>query len=184
MVFASSLCRGRKQPFSSLSVKAKPGRRKSARTRKGHRCCTKHPFGCTLNGSITHTAVRTPMFTITHQPTYNIVEAALSGFFDMDEFERYVAEVEPIIRRAARQPDSYLMLLDVSGCAIQSQVIMAAFQGHLANVPKARLCAVVTGSSIVRLQVRRVMGAPNLKMFESRENGLAWLIEGQASQAA
>jgi len=76
------------------------------------------------------------MFTVTRHPGSNIVEAALFGFFDPTASERYAAEVEPIIHHAARLSNGYLMLFDISGCPIQSQEVMAAFQRHVARVPE------------------------------------------------
>ncbi|HEX8415300.1 MAG TPA: STAS/SEC14 domain-containing protein [Sphingomicrobium sp.] len=124
------------------------------------------------------------MFTITHQPATNVIAVTVSGFFDLEGFERYATEVEPIIHRAAQIGEGYLMLLDISGCSIQTQEIAAAVQRHLANVPRARFCAVVTGASPARMQARRMIGSPTIQIFEESASALSWLINSKLGKAA
>ena len=116
------------------------------------------------------------MFEVKRHIQYNMVEATLAGFFDTESAGQYFAEVEPLIAKAAQISGGYRMLLDVSGCAIQSQDIMMLFGEHLARVPRSRACAVVTGNAAVRLQARRLMVASTFQTFATRADAIAWLL--------
>lgn len=116
------------------------------------------------------------MFNVVYQPSFNLILATLSGLLSVEEVGRYVNEIEPVIQRASARVDGYRILLDVCECAIQPQAVVAAFQQHLARVPNARRCAVVTGRSTVRMQIRRILGeASTARAFEEYEQAHAWL---------
>ncbi|MBV9749762.1 MAG: STAS/SEC14 domain-containing protein [Acetobacteraceae bacterium] len=115
------------------------------------------------------------MFTITSDPARGLIQATLAGFFDVEGFQRYAAEAEALIRRTIARRGAYSILLDVSECAIQSQEVVAAFQRHVASVPRAKRCAVVTGDSIIRMQVRRMMRGPTMRACADRVSALEWL---------
>ena len=139
--------------------------------------------------TLTCVAYRKSMFDITFDRHQSLVDATLSGFLALPEVARYAGKVEPIIRRAALVNGSYLMLIDVSGCSIQSQQVVAAFQQHVGGVPRARRCAVVTGSSIIRMQIRRIIGkGSTMRIFGDRGDATTWLIgterQAEAKDAA
>lgn len=116
------------------------------------------------------------MFTVTPHAN-GLIEATLSGFLDVEEVRRYADIVAPAIRKMVARHGRYVMLLDVSDCAIQSQDVVAAFIQHAASVPRARRCAVVTGSSIIRMQVRRILQGPAMRMIADASIARAWLAE-------
>lgn len=122
------------------------------------------------------------MFTVAFDPARHLVQATLEGFLDPAEVARYAATVEPVVRRAARAPTGYVILLDLSGCAIQTQEVVAAFQKHVGGVPAARRCAIVTGSSAIRMQVRRVAHGPSRRVFADRAAALDWLTDAGAAR--
>ena len=124
------------------------------------------------------------MFDINYDRPRNLIEATLAGFLSVPEVEQYAAKVEPLIHRAAALPRGYLMLIDVSGCSIQSQVVVTAFQQHVADVPRARRCAFVTGSSMVRMQIRRIIGQSTMQMFDSCDGAREWLLLEKAVPAS
>lgn len=117
------------------------------------------------------------MFNVSVLPPGTIIESVLSGFFDVAEVEAYADVAEAAIRRCARLPGGYRMLIDVSACQIQSQVVLGAFAEHIARVPRADRLAVVTGSSIMRMQIRRLLGRPYTSLFADRDEALAWLTD-------
>ena len=117
------------------------------------------------------------MFDVHYQPAYNLVLANLHGFLSIEVVQAYVEKVEPLILRAAERSSGYPIVIDVSQCAIQSQEVVAAFQAHVARMPQARRCAVVTGSSIIRMQIRRIVLGTAVEMFEDRVAAINWALE-------
>ena len=81
---------------------------------------------------------------------------------------------------------SYTMVIDVSECPIQSQDMILAMGKHMAEMPKARALAIVTGSSLARMQVRRLFTQPYARVTSTVAEGRAWVIDGvePASDAA
>ena len=124
------------------------------------------------------------MFSVAFHRQFNLVDTTLSGLLTPEEVRCYAAEVEPIIWQAHRRSEGYTILLDVAGCAIQTQQVVGDFQSHVAGVPRARRCAVVTGSSIIRMQVRRIVSGPSMRIFDDRKAAMHWLTEKREDQAA
>ena len=58
----------------------------------------------------------------------------------------------------------------------QAQEAVRAFRRHFAGFPQASRIAVVTESAIARMQVRREMTQPYLRIFARAESALAWLL--------
>lgn len=113
-----------------------------------------------------------------------LVSSTLTGFFNLDHVAAYVAEAEHTIHTCFRQHGRYRMLLDVSGCAIQSQDVLAAFIAHVQRMPVSCRSAIVVGNSVVRMQVRRVMNRPNVAVFENHADALAWVDEAIVRKVA
>lgn len=122
-------------------------------------------------------------FDIQRQPHGDLVTSTLAGFFKVADVAAYADRVEQAIRACIQRRGHYRMILDVSGCAIQSQDVIAAFIGHVQKMPAARRSAVVVGSSIVRMQIRRVMTRPNVEVFETLADAVAWVDETDARAA-
>jgi len=107
-------------------------------------------------------------------PPGDLILTTLSGFFTVAGAAAYAVEAEQLIKRTALQNGGYRLIIDVSGCSIQPQDVIAAFSAHVTAVPRARRLAVVTGSSIIRMQMRRIIGRSDIAMFESATDALIW----------
>lgn len=124
------------------------------------------------------------MYKITVDSSCSIIEVVVAGLLSLDEVLAYCAEVEPLIAKCAAKA-GYRMLIDLSECAIQTQEVVGAFLTHAARMPKARASAIITGRSIIRMQIRRVMAGRELGIFDNRSAALAWLARcGDLSDAA
>ena len=113
-----------------------------------------------------------------------LVSSTLVGFFNLSDVADYVRDAERVIHAVYHRHGQYRMILDVSGCAIQSQDVIGAFITHVGRMPISSRSAIVVGSSIVRMQVRRVMDRPNAALFEDRDAALAWLQDMPLDQVA
>ena len=105
---------------------------------------------------------------------HNVAEATLWGFFSVADVKAYDRELQYHFE-SARLKEGYRMLIDVAGCVIQPQEIIAAFQEHVLSCPKADRIAVVTGSSIIQMQIRRVLTRSDLRIFAERSQAWDWL---------
>ena len=117
------------------------------------------------------------MFKITVLSSRNLVESKLSGAFT----PATVAEYEAALRghfTAGALRSGYHMLIDVSEATIQSQETIQAFIRHVGRMPKATGIAVLVGTSVIRMQVRRVLQQPYLRLFAERGASLEWLLAG------
>lgn len=76
------------------------------------------------------------------------------------------------------------MLCDVTECSLQSQEVMKTTQHRILTDPRLpRRVAVVTGGAAIGMQVRRVLASLNAAIFQSEQEVLAWLTEGQDQQS-
>lgn len=89
------------------------------------------------------------MYNIKIDKRKELVEVELSGLMPLDEVSAYIAELKRqfVIRRLR----SYVMIVDVRNCPIQSQDMIQAMGQHMSTMPKARALAIVTGSSLARM---------------------------------
>ena len=123
------------------------------------------------------------MHRITVIPAHNVVESTLWGFLSVDDVSGYDADLQRHFR-SGRLQAGYRMLIDVAGCAIQQQEVINAFQAHVLGCPKASRIAAVTGSSIVRMQVRRVLNQSYMRTFTDRLAAWEWLDIDNTAEAS
>lgn len=116
------------------------------------------------------------MYKIRVDQRHCLVEATLGELMTVDEVASYVAE----LRRQfiAKKLRSYVMIIDVSACPIQTQDVVTAMGKHMASMPKARAIAVVTGSSLARMQIRRLFTQSYARITESVEEARNWVLLG------
>ncbi|RYE99533.1 MAG: hypothetical protein EOO77_35380 [Oxalobacteraceae bacterium] len=116
------------------------------------------------------------MYTIKVDKRLGLVEANLGGMMTTEEVATYVAD----LKRAfiEHRLHSYAMVIDVSSCPIQSQDMIQAMGQHMATMPKARALAIVTGSSLARMQVRRLFTQPYARITANVCEGRSWVLYG------
>ncbi|SEM42634.1 hypothetical protein SAMN05192583_0160 [Sphingomonas gellani] len=117
------------------------------------------------------------MYRIAVDTVHAVVEVTLSGMMTVEEGAAYIND----LRRALvvnRLRYGYAMVIDVSECPIQQQDIIQTMRAHMAEMPKARALAIVTGSSLARMQVRRLFTQSYARIAASIDEGRAWVING------
>jgi len=115
------------------------------------------------------------MYQIETDRRRNLIAVTLGGMLSVGEVAAYIAELRERFR-AERFTAGYRILIDVDACCIQSQAMIEAMREHMVRFPKASRIAMATGSSLARMQVKRLMTQPYARVFESRAEGLAWLV--------
>lgn len=123
------------------------------------------------------------MFKIVRDVSHNLIDVRLSGFFEVADAEEYVAAIKDMFFRA-RMAAGYRIIIDCSECQLQKQEVLAVFAKHMAEFPKAKRIAVVTGSSLIRMQIKRVMTQSYMEIFEDRQAAHHWVINDAVEKAA
>ena len=116
------------------------------------------------------------MYDIQVDRTQNLIEATLSGMMTLDEVTAYIADLKRAF--VMNRLRSYAMVIDVSDCPIQQQGMIQAMGTHMATMPKAHALAIVVGSSLARMQVRRLFTQPYARIFGTVEDARVWVISG------
>ena len=116
------------------------------------------------------------MYSIAIDPEAGMVEVELSGMMSADEVASSIAELKRLF--VLNHLHSSAMVIDVSNCPIQSQEMIGTMSRHMATMPKARALAIVTGSSLARMQVRRLFHQSYARIAATMEEGRAWVVAG------
>lgn len=116
------------------------------------------------------------MYDIHIDRTHNLVEATLGGMMTIDEVAAYIVDLKRAF--VMNKLHSYSMIVDVTNCPIQQQSMIQAMGSHMATMPKATALAVVVGSSLARMQVRRLFTQPYARIVSTTEEGRAWVLSG------
>lgn len=126
-------------------------------------------------------------FTIEIDSPRKLLRVCLSGFYSVEDVERYHAAVDEASIALGGPPSRQRMICDVTEMRIQAQDVVAAFQKVMGD-PKyrARRVAFVVASSLARMQVQRVAGNRDTQLFDNAGEALEWLdrTEGQKASAA
>jgi hypothetical protein len=121
-------------------------------------------------------------YTVTIDPRLGLLRITLGGFFELTDVEALETEKKAALVQLGRQRNGHLTLVDVSECKLQAQTVFGAFQSAIGD-PRymARRLAFVTGSSLVRMQVRRMTSRDNMAFFTTIADAEAWLFEPVAA---
>jgi hypothetical protein len=109
----------------------------------------------------------------------------LAGFFDLAAVARFDADRAGAYGKLRCAPNQHLTLCDASGMKIQTQEVVAAFVQLVGN-PRyvSRRLAIVTGSSLARMQTKRTTDRENVAFFTDLPAARAWLFASDERSAA
>ncbi|WP_106512330.1 hypothetical protein [Allosphingosinicella deserti] len=116
------------------------------------------------------------MYTIFVDRAEAIIEVTLGGLMSVEEVDDYIADLKQDF--VAHELRDYSMIIDVSACPIQPQDMIKRMGEHMALMPKAQALAIVTGSSLARMQIRRLFTQPYARIVASAAEGRAWVVLG------
>jgi hypothetical protein len=116
------------------------------------------------------------MYTITVRTDLNLLDIAWSGVFTPETAIAYAWDVETAFAQAGFEP-GYLLRIDMSATSVQPQSGVMALHEVMRGFPAASRIAIIAPSAVTRLQVRRLMKQPYLRIFDTAEEGFAWLTE-------
>lgn len=107
-----------------------------------------------------------------------LLRITLSGFFTIDDVQRWIADRRAALSQIAVGPGQHIVLTDIRDCKVLSQEVHAAI-GAATNDPRWRACrvAIVVDGALARMQAQRMFSVDHAKCFEDPEQALAWLLE-------
>lgn len=123
------------------------------------------------------------MYQIMARPELNLLEVDLGGLMSVAEVGEYMAALRSAFV-ASRLRAGYRLLIDVSRCPVQSQEMVGAMRAHMGGFPKAGRIAMVVGSSLAKMQVRRLMTQSYARIFTDALEARDWVLSPEQDTAA
>jgi hypothetical protein len=109
----------------------------------------------------------------------------MSGFFRPSDVEAFTQDLRAARSRLSCLANQHLTLCDVRQMKIQSQEIVAAFAQVVgASGLRSRKLAFVTGSSLARLQAKRLTDREGVRFFSDPNEAEHWLFARPAIELA
>lgn len=107
-----------------------------------------------------------------------MLRVTLQGFWSRETVAEFATEMKRGLDQLGTAENEHLVLCDMSGTPIQSQVVYDAFSAFLDNESGLpRRLAVVTGNTAGRMQARRLLaGRDNARIFECETEAMRWLL--------
>ena len=113
-------------------------------------------------------------FTIAPESRLNLIRISMAGFFapsDVDAFKIAYRKGLMLL-----QPH-HLTLVDITGMKIQAQDIVGSFAALFAMPEiRSRKLAFVCGSTLARLQAKRLTDRPGVEFFRTVSEAETWLF--------
>ncbi|WBH17454.1 hypothetical protein [Sphingomonas radiodurans] len=116
------------------------------------------------------------MYKIIVDRSHALVKIEMEGMLSVAEADALVGDLIRQITEARLA--SYGLIIDVSRCPVQAQDMIATMGAHLAGMKNARALAVVTGTMLVRLQVRRIFDQPFTRFTATYDEARRWVLLG------
>lgn len=109
---------------------------------------------------------------------HGALHVSMGGFFTQADVEAFLLEVYAKLDALGLPQNAHLMLCDVREMKIQTQKIVGAFSQVVGN-PRSRSkrLAFVTGSSLSRLQARRLTQREGVAYFSDMAEARGWLFD-------
>ena len=124
-------------------------------------------------------------YSITTVPHRKLVVMKIVGMLTREQVEQLYREEHAAIAAMGCRLGEQICLVDLTDCKLQVQDVAAAFKEKQGDARiMARRLALYTGSSLARMQARRITDRANAELFETREQAEAWLFADEARAAA
>jgi hypothetical protein len=124
------------------------------------------------------------MYNITVDRPRRIVCVSMSGFFSEDEVSAFARDEQAAAASLRCPSGQFGLLLDAGGGVTQSQDVIGAFQALMVDLPlKAGRIAIVSGSALLKLQLRRIMTSERTGVFDTIDDARTWIEQGLTTAA-
>ena len=125
------------------------------------------------------------MFNFVYDQTAGVLQVRVNGSWTISEVERYAREAGARFNAARKESGSLRYLIDLTGAHVLSQELMdpLAKAGMQYSQADDRV-ALVVGSTLLKIQMRRMLGEAPVPIFLSVKEGMDWLLSEKAVSAA
>jgi hypothetical protein len=123
------------------------------------------------------------MFEIEFDEKRLLLIATLEGYWSIEIFDRYKAELLSTMRNIRKRHPFFSMLSRSAALPVQPPEISAGFTamiGDLDNHCPGRI-AIMVGSVLNKIQASRILRHPRIGIFFDEDEALHWLIDHHAS---
>jgi hypothetical protein len=115
---------------------------------------------------------------VTAYPDRDLLRITLTGFFGRGDVAAFDRARLAAHTRLTCGPNRHLTLVDVRDLKLQAQEIVGLFRAMITHpATRARRLAFVTGCSVVRMQVRRLIERDDIACFADPIAAEAWLTD-------
>ena len=115
------------------------------------------------------------MHTIRYLARLDLLVITWSGLFTPEGMQSYAEDCQTCLERE-RFRAGYKLRIVIADNKPLPQDTLAVLEKVFGDFPKAGRIAMVTESSIMRLQIRRTMLVPHMDIFETPEAAMTWLM--------
>jgi hypothetical protein len=117
------------------------------------------------------------MFSLTIDASRKLIRTTFEGFLELDEVAEWGRQEQAAAAAMGCRSREFLLYVDTARCAIQSQEVVALFQELIATAPrKARRIAIMQGTSLTKMQTRRIVaGNDHIAHFSDEAEAEEWL---------
>lgn len=125
------------------------------------------------------------MFNFSFDPSAGVLQVRVEGSWTAAEVDRYAREARIQFTEARKKAGNLRLLIDLGAAHVLSQELMdpLAKAGMQYSQPDDRV-AMVVGSTLLKLQMRRMLGEAPVPIFLSGPEALNWMLSGKDVSAA
>ena len=124
------------------------------------------------------------MFSITTEPHRKLVRLSVKGMLTLEQVQELYRQEHEAIRAMGCNLGEQLVIVDLRECPLQLQDIVNAFQKSMESPAKAQRLAMVTGTSLSKMQARRIMKRNDAALFDTIAEAEAWIFSADQRKAA
>ena len=125
------------------------------------------------------------MFNFAFDPSAGVLQVRVNGSWTIAEVERYAREAGVQFGAARKEVGLLRLLIDLTGAHVLSQELMdpLAKAGMQYSRADDRV-ALAVGSTLLKLQMRRMLGDAPVPIFLSTKDAMDWLLSDKEVSAA
>lgn len=117
-------------------------------------------------------------FSIVIEPERCLLHIIMGGFFSNEDVSDFREELTEHLYRLGCSPNDHVTLCDVSAMKIQTQDMVVVFSNVVGDpVFRSRKLAFVTGSTLARMQTRRLSNREGIAYFTDVDEARTWLLQ-------
>lgn len=116
------------------------------------------------------------MYTIRYVREFDLLDISWSGLFTPASMAAYVEDCWACWKREQFRPGYLLRIVLEDGQPLPQDMLKVLAEAFV-DFPQSSRTAMVTKGAIARLQISRAMMVPHMRIFDTSDGALKWLLE-------